>query len=362
MTRQDGATTEYVTTYREDLMYQRIALLGAAVLAALSPTYPAAAASVADFYKGKTVTVVVPSGSGGTFHIYGQLAAQFLARHIPGKPTVVVQNRPGAGGAKAASYMANAAPRDGTVIAENAPGSSILPLLRKVKFDPRRHNWLGTLSVRTYTLASWHTSPVKSFADVKKTEFIVGASGVASLNYQFPTFLNAIGGTKFKVISGYKGGGAINLALERGEVHGRFNFYSGWTGAKPHWLKDLQINIIATLGPVRDEVKNVVRVRDTIEGDMNRQMYDMLDVGLQVGQSFYVPEGVPADRVAALRGAFVSMLKDPELHAEAKRRRVPVNSNDYRHIEKVIASAYAMDKSVAKNLANVLGIGKPKKM
>ena len=320
-------------------MYQRIVLSGAAILAALSLTAPAGADPVSDFYTGKTVTVVVPSGSGGSFHIYGQLAAQFLAKHIPGKPTVVVQNRPGAGGAKAASYMANAAPRDGTVIAENAPGSSILPLLRNVKFDPRRHNWLGTLSVRTYTLASWHTSPVKSFADIKKMEFIVGASGVASLNYQFPIFLNAVAGTKFKVISGYKGGGAINLALERGEVHGRFNFYSGWTGAKPHWLKENKINIIATLGPVREEVKNVARVRDMIEGDMNRQMYDMLDVGLQVGQSFYTPEGVPADRVAALRTAFANMLKDPALHAEAKRRRVPVNSNDYKHIEKVIEAA-----------------------
>ncbi|CAN0536923.1 unnamed protein product, partial [Laminaria digitata] len=191
-------------------MYQRISLTGVTCIAALFAALPAQADSVSDFYRGKTVTVVVPSGSGGTFHIYGQLAAKFLAKHIPGKPTVVVQNRPGAGGAKAASYMANAAPRDGTVIAENAPGASILPLLRDVKFDPRKYNWLGTLSVRTYTIAAWHTSPVKSYDDVRKMQFIVGASGVASLNYQLPTFLNAVAGTKFKVITGYKGGGAIN--------------------------------------------------------------------------------------------------------------------------------------------------------
>ena len=155
---------------------------------------------------------------------------------------------------KAASYMANAAPKDGTVIAEINPGSIIVPLLRKVKFDPRKFNWLGTLTVRTYTIASWHDSPVDTLDKLKKTKLVVGASGVGSLNFQMPTFLNYAAGTKFEVIRGYKGGGAINLAMERNEVKGRFNFYSGYTGAKPDWIKDQKVQFLATMGPVRSEV------------------------------------------------------------------------------------------------------------
>lgn len=312
---------------------------------------------VADFFKGKTVTVVVPSGSGGTFHLYGQIAARHLARHIPGNPTVVVQNRPGAGGATAASYMGNAAPKDGTVIAENAPGASILPLLWDMKYDARKFNWLGTLSVRTYTIGSWHTSPIKTFDDIRNQKFLVGASGVGGLNYQFPVFLNEVAGTKFEVITGYKGGGAINLAMERGEVHGRFTFYSAYTGAKPEWLRDGKVHLIARLGPSRPEVDNLPDVASFIEGDVNKQMYQLLDLGLQVGQSFYLPEGVPAERVEALRTAFADMLKDPVMLKDAEDRKLPINSRDFRHVEKAIAAAYAVPPEVPKRLAQILGIG-----
>lgn len=328
----------------------------AASLAMASSSPDAFGEDVADFFKGKTVTVVVPSGSGGTFHLYGQIAARHLARHIPGNPTVVIQNRPGAGGATAASYMGNAAPRDGTVIAENAPGASILPLLRDMKYDPRKFSWLGTLSVRTYTIGSWHTSPIRTFDDIRNKKFLVGASGVGGLNYQFPVFLNAVAGTKFAVITGYKGGGAINLAMERGEVHGRFTFYSAYTGAKPDWLRDHKIQFIARLGPSRPEVENLPNVADFIEGAENKKMYELLELGLEVGQSFYLPEGVPPERVAAMRTAFASMLKDPAMLADAAARHVPINVRDHHHVEKVIASAYRVDSELPKRLAKILGI------
>ena len=329
-----------------------------AALTAFSLTTVARADSVADFYTGKTLTMVVPSGSGGTFHIYAQIAARHLGRHIPGNPTIVTQNRPGAGGVKAASYMANAAPKDGTVIAEINPGSITVPLLRKVKFDPRKFNWLGTLTVRTYTVASWHDSPVDTLDKLKRQKLVVGASGVGSLNFQMPTFLNYAAGTKFEVIRGYKGGGAINLAMERNEVKGRFNFYSGYTGAKPEWIRDRKVQFIATMGPMRPEVASYPRMQDHIKGDLNQKMYNLLAVGLDIGQSFYIPEGVPADRVAALKTAFAKMLEDPEMLADAAKRRLPINSRDAAHIEKVIAGAFNVDPSVPKELSRVLGIGK----
>lgn len=342
-------------------MDKRIVTVGTGVLTALtalSLTTAVQADSVADFYKGKTLTMVVPSGSGGTFHIYAQIAARHLGRHIPGNPTIVTQNRPGAGGVKAASYMANAAPKDGTVIAEINPGSIIVPLLRKVKFDPRKFNWLGTLTVRTYTIASWHDSPVNSLDKLKQQKLVVGASGVGSLNFQMPTFLNYAAGTKFEVIRGYKGGGAINLAMERNEVKGRFNFYSGYTGAKPEWIKDKKVQFIATMGPSRPEVASYPRMQDHIKGDMNKKMYNLLAVGLDIGQSFYIPEGVPADRVAALKAAFDKMLTDPLMLEDAAKRRLPINSRNAAHVEKVIDAAFNVDPAVPKELSRVLGIGK----
>jgi tripartite-type tricarboxylate transporter receptor subunit TctC len=330
----------------------------AAATAALLTAGPAAGDEVADFYNGKTVTVVVPSGSGGTFHLYAQLFQRHIGKHIPGNPTVVVQNRPGAGGVKASNYMAAAAPKDGTVIAEINPGSVIIPLMRKVRFDPREFEWLGTLSVRTYTLAVWHNVSADTFESHKKTEVIMGSSGVGSINYQLPTFLNVAAGTKYKIIKGYKGGGAINLAMERGEVQGRGNFYSGYLGAKPHWIRDKKVKIFATIGPVRQEVKHVPRLRDLVEGDTNKKMLRLLEVGFDIGQAFYLPPGTPKARVDAVRLAFTKLIKDPELIAEAAKRKVPLNTQTWQEATKVVDDAYKVEPAIASRLSKILGFSK----
>ncbi len=330
----------------------------AVLSAALGVAIPASADEVADFYKDKTVTVVVPSGSGGTFHLYGQLVQRHIGKHIPGNPTVVVQNRPGGGGVTAANYTAGAAPQDGTVIAEINPGSAIMPLMRKVRFDPRKFQWLGILSVRTYTLGVWHTVKADTFESHKKTEVVMGSSGVGSINYQLPTFLNAVAGTKYKIIKGYKGGGGINLAMERGEVQGRGNFYSGYLGAQPHWITEKKVKLFATVGPVREEVKNIPRLRNLIEGDLNKKMLSLLEVGFEIGQAFYAPPGVPKARGDALRVAFANMLKDPALKAEADSRKLPLNTGTWQEATKVIDDAFNVDPAVAKKLSDILGLSK----
>jgi tripartite-type tricarboxylate transporter receptor subunit TctC len=334
----------------------KLGALAATALAAMAVATPAAA-----FLDGKTVTVVVPSGSGGTFHLYGQLVQRHIGKHLPGNPNVVVQNRPGAGGVKAANYMAQAAPKDGTVIAEINPGSVIIPLMRKVRFDPRKLNWIGTLSVRTYTLGVWHTVKANTIDKQKKTQVIMGASGVGSLNFQLPTFLNSVIGTKYKLIKGYKGGGAINLAMERGEVEGRGNFYSGYLGAKPYWLRDKKVQLFATIGPVRSEVKDVPRLRDIVKGELNQKMLGLLEVGFNIGQAFYLPPGTPKARVNAIRKAFTSLLKDKAMLAEAAKRKVPVNSRTWQDNERVVNAAFGVDKKVSGNLARILGFDKSKK-
>jgi tripartite-type tricarboxylate transporter receptor subunit TctC len=330
----------------------------AALSAASLTAGPAASDEVADFFKGKTVTVVIPSGSGGTFHLYGQLVQRHIGKHIPGKPTVVVQNRPGGGGVTAANYTGGAAPKDGTVIAEINPGSVIVPLMRAVKFDPRKFEWLGIVSVRTYTLGVWHTVAADTFEKQKKTEVVMGSSGVGSINFQLPTFLNAVAGTKYKIIKGYKGGGDINLAMERGEVQGRGNFYSGYLGAQPHWIRDKKIKFFATVGPVRDEVKAVPRLRDLVAGDFNKKMLNLLEVGFDIGQAFYLPQGVPKARVDALRVAFANMLKDPAMKAEADSRKVPMITGTWQAATKVVEDAYKTDPAVTKKLSEILGFSK----
>ena len=323
-------------------------------LAGLAPT----GAPAAEFFKDKTITVIVPSGSGGTFHVYAQLIQRHITRHIPGKPKGIIQNRPGAGGAKAASYMMNAAPKDGSVIAEMAPGTITSPMMRKQKFDATKFNFLGSTAARTYTFAVWHTAPVKSIEDVKSTEVVFGNTGKTSTGFIFPHFVNTVLGTKIKIISGYKGGGAINLAIERGEVQGRGNFYSGYTGVRPEWISGKKLTFLLALGPKRPEVANVPHIRDLIKNPEHRALYDLLDLNLHVGQAFYVPPGVPSDRVATLRKAFDATIADPAFRADAKKRRVPITPRTAAEIAKWVAVAKAAPQSRYDKLARIIGLKK----
>jgi tripartite-type tricarboxylate transporter receptor subunit TctC len=334
---------------------KQISFIGAVSAAALAMGI--ATASAEDF-SGKTVTVIVPSGSGGTFHIYGQIFARHIGKHIPGNPTVVVQNRPGAGGVKAANYAANAAPTDGTVISEINPGSVVVPLLRNVKYDARKFKWLGTLATRTYTLGVWHNVEADTLESHKTKEVVMGSSGVGSINYQLPYFLNAVMGTKYRIIKGYKGGGAINLAMERGEVQGRGNFYSGYTGAKPHWIRDKKVKFFATVGPSRPEVAGIPQLRNFVTGDENQKMLALLEVGFHVGQSFFLPPGASKETVGTMRKAFDAMMKDPEMLADAKKRRVPVRYASAAEVSKIVDDAYRVDPKIADKLGRILGYKK----
>ncbi len=348
-------------------MSKRIpATVGAAVLAlGVAGLAPGTAGAATHFFKDKTITVVVPSGSGGTYHVYCQIVQRNIARFIPGKPKTTIQNRSGAGGVRAANYMSNVAPRDGTVIAMINPGSVMIPLLRKgqkaIRFDTRTMNWLGAASVRTYTIAFWHTSPIKSIEDLQKREAIMVTTGKAATSYLIPSFMNKTMGTKMKIITGYKGGGALNLALERGEGEGRGNYYSGFTGVRPGWIRDKKITFVGWMGPPRPEIKGVPYLRDFLKTDLQREMYDLLDVSFQVGQAFYVPPGTPKARVDVLRTAFAAMVNDPATRASAKKRRVPMNVRTAAQIEAAIKKGFSASPAAVTGLAKMLGFDKPRK-
>jgi tripartite-type tricarboxylate transporter receptor subunit TctC len=338
-------------------------LTAVASVAALTFGWGASAlAGTHTYFKDKTITIVVPSGPGGTFMIYCQLVASNLGRHIPTKPKLIVQNRTGAGGVKSLRWMVSAAPRDGSVIAMINPGTTMTPLLRpKMGYDATKLQWLGAPSVRTYTLGVWHTTPIKNIDDAKKQVVTLASTGKTAASTTLPKLLNNLIGTKFKVITGYKGGGAMNLAVERGEVWGRTNYYSGYLGVRPDWIRDKKIVFLATIGPPRPEVKDVPRMRDMVKPGIDRQMIDLLESNFNVGQAFYVPPGVPKARVNMLRKSFTAMLKDPLFHAEAKKRRVPTITRTWQQVEAAVKIGYASPKHVAEKLATLLGFRKNKK-
>ncbi len=332
----------------------------AAAVIALGWSAPALAAAE-DMFKDRTITVVVPSGSGGTFHIYCQIVVSSLGRHIPGTPKMIIQNRPGAAGVKSLRWMVSAAPQDGSVIAMINPGTTMTPVLRPdMGYDATTLQWLGAPSVRTYTLGVWHTTPIRTIDDAKKQVVTLASTGKAATSTTLPQLLNKLLGTKFKVITGYKGGGAMNLAVERGEVWGRTNYYSGYLGVRPDWLRDKKITFLATIGPPRPEVKGVPRVRDLVKPGIEREMVDLLESNFNVGQAFYVPPGVPKATVNVLRKAFTAMLKDPKFHALAKKRRVPSITRTWQQVEAAVKVGYSSPPHVAERLATLLGFRKKK--
>jgi tripartite-type tricarboxylate transporter receptor subunit TctC len=299
--------------------YKPIAM-GTGLAAALALASPAAAAP---YFAKKTITIQVPSGSGGTYHVYCQTVQRLITKYIPGKPKSIIQNRPGAGGAKSAAYMMTVAPKNGTLIAMIAPGTITTPLVRKVKFDARKFEWLGSLAARSNAVWAWHTSKFRTLADIKKNRIRLATSGFASAGSVFPRLLNDLIGTKIKLIYGYKGGGAINLAVERGEAEGRWNFRSGFTGVRPTWLPEKKVIPLIAMGPRDPKLKGVPHLRDQLKpGSVEQKLYDLLAMNLEVGQAFYVPPGTPKNVVAILKKAFADMVADPATLKEILKRRI----------------------------------------
>jgi tripartite-type tricarboxylate transporter receptor subunit TctC len=322
----------------------------------LGVSAPALAQSdVAAFYKGKTVHVIAPSGAGGSVYQYALLASNHLGRHIPGSPTSIIQSRPGAGGVTAANYVAQAGAKDGTVVAELHPQSLLTPMTGKgATYDPRSFQWLGSLAVRAYVGAVWHTVNVRTIEDMKDKEYVFGGSGVASASYQYPMFLAHLTGARIKVIPGYKSGGETNLAMERGEVQGRGNYYEGFLATNPDWVRDRKVKFVFRLGPDHPDLAGVPAARQFARTPKQQQMLRVLEAPLAVGQAFYVTSGVPKERVEALRAAFRSMLADPQFKAEAEKMQLYIEPSTPAEVEEAVAKVYQTPKEIFADLNALL--------
>ena len=306
------------------------------------------AQSVADFYRGKTVTVLIGVSPGGEYDLQARLVARFIGKHIPGNPNVVAQNMLGAGGLTEANYLYNIAPKDGTSFGmiQNA-----LPILQAVGisgplFSSEKFNWIGSIGATVETLAVWHTSGVKSVEEARQKEVVIGAVGRGGITDTFPRMMNEFAGTKFKIVVGYPGGNDVNLAMERGEVAGRNNTWSSWKVTKPKWLSDKLISILAYEGPKPADLVGVPSVQDLAKTVEDKQAIKLIAAGTLYGRPLALPPGVPAERVEALRQAFVATMKDPEFIKEAEAGNIEIDPVAGQRMQEVSAELIATPAAV----------------
>lgn len=298
------------------------------VLCGLAVTTPEAHGdAVSDFYKGKQVRILVGSGEGGMNSTYARLITNHIGRHIPGNPSVILQNMEGAGGIKAANYVYNVASRDGLVLFKphsTHPQSQLLGE-KGVDFDSLKFLWLGRVSSSNSAITVWHTVPVKTLWDCRNVQVIMGSTGKGAETYTDPTILNDIIGTKFKVITGYKGGSDMDLALERGETTGDAGPALSVISRHPNWIKDNLIRFVVQFGEARHpKLANVTLLSELARNDEERAIFAFLSAKSMIGHSLVAPPGTPADRVAALRKAMADACVDPLLLAEAAKLQLDV--------------------------------------
>jgi tripartite-type tricarboxylate transporter receptor subunit TctC len=316
---------------------------------------PAQADGIADFYKGKTVSLVVGSSTGGGYDTMTRAVARFIGKHIPGNPTVVVRNMPGAGGITAMNYIYNAAERDGTVLALVQNNTPLEPLFgtKQARYDATRLNWLGTPSFEVAMVLLWHTVPVNSVEDLKSRETQMGASGANSTPAFYARLLNATLGTRMKLVNGYPGQTEALLAMERGELDGYPSvFQSALTSTRPTWLPQKLAKAIVQYGPERvADLENVPFAPDLLTNQDDKLLMQVGFAPLALGRPLVMPPGAPADRVAAMRAALAATFADPEFLAEGERMGLAVNApRTGAQLQDVIARAYQSPPRIIERL------------
>jgi tripartite-type tricarboxylate transporter receptor subunit TctC len=315
-----------------------------AVLGSLAAgvTGPSPATAQADFYRGKTVELIISTGAGGGLDTNGRIVARHLAKHIPGEPTIVPKNMPGAGHIRAASYVFSQAPKDGTTVGTFIPifvMAQVLERSKSIQFNPANFQWLASTSSSNSTVYVWSATGVKTIEDAMRRQVIMGGTGVGSYTVIYPTIMNSVLGTKFKLVTGYQSTTDIGIALERGEIEGRAgNNFNSLKSEHPEWLSGDKINLLAQVGLDRDpEFPNVPLITEFAKTDDAREIMKFFSTDIVIGRPFVTSPGVPADRVAILRKAFDDMLKDPAFVEDATKAGIDISPVDGVRIQKIVA-------------------------
>jgi tripartite-type tricarboxylate transporter receptor subunit TctC len=335
----------------------RMSALAAVIAVAAFAASPAAAQqSVADFYKGKTVTLLLGTGPGGSYDLYARIFAEHLPRHIPGHPSIVVEHMPGAGGVIAGNHLYGPGPQDGTkvLLSHAIIMSEVLDPKAGVRFQSAKLNWIGTYDAIAHTMAFWHTAPVKTIADLKKGNVVVGSFAKAHFTYQWPAMMRDVLGLNFKLITGYPTGSTNNLAMERGEIHGWAASWENLIGTRPQWIKEKKVTLLMQfLLERKHQIPEVPTLLELAPPD-KKDIVEFMSASTPFGRGIVTGPGVPADRVAALRAAFEATVKDPAFLATAKERKVDIEWHDHRHtmslVQKIVGASPDLVARVKKSI------------
>jgi tripartite-type tricarboxylate transporter receptor subunit TctC len=327
---------------------------GAVVSAYAAVAAPSQAQSVAEFYKGKQVTIIVGSAPGGGYDATARLFARFMGTHLPGNPNMIVQNMPGAGSLTATNNLYNLSPKDGTYIGVVQRGMLTAKLTNPngVRFDVEKMNWIGNLAPEVATIVSWKNNAVKTTDDLFKTELIVGGPGPTLDPETVPRLLNALIGTKFRIVSGYTGNTEILLAMERGEVGGTADL--AWSNVKRRTDLRPNLNVLMQVGLEKAPDLDVPLALDFAKNEEDREIMELFFIQKTVARPLVAPPGVPADRVAALRTAFIDMTKDKTFVTEAEKLALDIEPATGEDIQKIIAKIAATPQDIADKLTKAI--------
>lgn len=341
-------------------VFRRAAMVSLATTPLLC-SLDALADSTPSFYQGKTITLVVSTSPGGDYDTRARLLARHMPRHIYGGPKIVVQNMPGAGGLRGANWLANLAAQDGTALAALQQQLPLSQLFRTsgVDYDVTRFQVVGNTSASPIVVMAWTDAQIRSFADAQSAEFVVGGTGGGSASVQVPLMLNAVLGTKFKVVPGYPGGSEIYLAMERGEIAGRVTQnWSGWKSQKPDWIAAGKILPLAQGGRKRHpELPNTPLLSEFAANQDDRRLIELMLSSDEIARPVYAAQGTPTDRLAQLRAAFTASVRDNEFLSEAAKLKIEIEPMSGEEAQAIIQEMMSAPAAIIERAKRFAGDG-----
>lgn len=330
-----------------------------AALPLIAVAASARADATADFYRGKTVTLMISGSSGGGYDVLGRAVAKYLGRHLPGNPAVVVKNVPGAGGILLTNQMFNTTPRDGTVLASVQNNTPFEPLYgtKEADYDARRFNYIGSPSAEVAVMTVSSAAGVATIEDARRRDLNMGSSGQNSTPSFYARLANETLGTRQKIIVGYPGQNDALLAMERGEIDGYPSaFYNSLMSTRPTWIRDGKVRLIVQFGAKREPAIDATPLAtDFARGDEDRRLIEAASAPLAIGRPYMMPPGVPEERVAAIRRAFLDTLRDPDFQADNEKAQLGANNpQSGAELEETIRRAYETPPAVLDRLRRLL--------
>jgi tripartite-type tricarboxylate transporter receptor subunit TctC len=327
-------------------MIKSMVLATTLALASLS----AQAQAAEEFYKGKQITLIIGSGAGGGYDLYARALARHIGKHIPGNPQIVPKNLSTAGGVVAANALYSQVDRDGLTFGALTTGNLVDPLFGnpKATYDALKFNWLGSLGKLEKICGTWYTNPVKTIEQLRTTQVLVGGTGATSDSAVFPKVMNALVGTKLKIVQGYEPGPSLELSVEKGETEGICGIsWSTLKASHPDWVQHNKLNVIIQMGLSRlPDLPDVPSAMDLVANEEDRQVLELILIPQEMGRPFVAPPGVPAERLAILRRAFEATWNDPDYLAEAKRLQMEIEPMTGADMQALLERAYGRPQNI----------------